>query len=431
MSDEFGLHEMVHGSPGLREIFCFGCFQRVFIRPNRDQLCPSCGTRVPTQMTEEQARLLGEYADRQIVFGEQMTAEEVLGSDGQELPHGMHAARDMNALRSSNGAPQTVEGQENTANDRAQEEFLRSMFQYLMLQQQEGENQDQGTSQQNGASKRAIESLRRHHIKSQGDVPLQMSLKLESMQGEMVLIPADFGPSVVQSYRDSSSRNHAATSDGQHHIPESSGENTVLKEKRIERESTCVLKGPLVACHPPTAKTLDKDKRMDGAIAFARRGEISFAEKARLVQQQGANALIVQQTFDVWPYTMTDLSTKGEGVNIPLLMVRKETGDSIIEKLQNHNKPLTAAILACSATSRCPITREIFQEDETAIEMPCGHWFSEDGLLYWLDSHNTCPLCRYELEKNADHEKQRAHASDVGSFDDPAGPSGAFAFWYL
>jgi len=45
----------------------------------------------------------------------------------------------------------------------------------------------------------------------------------------------------------------------------------------------------------------------------------------------------------------------------------------------------------------CPINVELLQVGEWAGRMPCAHWFDSDSLLKWLESHNSCPVCRYEI----------------------------------
>ena len=63
---------------------------------------------------------------------------------------------------------------------------------------------------------------------------------------------------------------------------------------------------------------------MKGAIVVVQRGKVGFAVKARRAQAAGALAVIVGQTANVWPYTMTDSKTNGVGVDIPVVMLRKE-----------------------------------------------------------------------------------------------------------
>ena len=45
----------------------------------------------------------------------------------------------------------------------------------------------------------------------------------------------------------------------------------------------------------------------------------------------------------------------------------------------------------------CPISAETLQCGDWASRMPCGHYFSKESLMAWLEQHNSCPVCRYEL----------------------------------
>ena len=45
----------------------------------------------------------------------------------------------------------------------------------------------------------------------------------------------------------------------------------------------------------------------------------------------------------------------------------------------------------------CPICYCAFELDEEATKMPCKHTYHSNCLHPWLEQHNTCPLCRYEL----------------------------------
>lgn len=48
-------------------------------------------------------------------------------------------------------------------------------------------------------------------------------------------------------------------------------------------------------------------------------------------------------------------------------------------------------------TDPCPICYCSFALEEEATKMPCKHTFHSDCILPWLEMHNTCPLCRFEL----------------------------------
>jgi hypothetical protein len=51
----------------------------------------------------------------------------------------------------------------------------------------------------------------------------------------------------------------------------------------------------------------------------------------------------------------------------------------------------------------CPITREPFADDERVLMLQCNHYFSENGLTRWLISHNTCPICRFNINSNSNN----------------------------
>jgi hypothetical protein len=45
----------------------------------------------------------------------------------------------------------------------------------------------------------------------------------------------------------------------------------------------------------------------------------------------------------------------------------------------------------------CPISLEIFNDEDYIIKLNCGHIFHKEPILYWLYMQkNKCPICRYE-----------------------------------
>ncbi|CAK6435270.1 unnamed protein product [Pipistrellus nathusii] len=61
---------------------------------------------------------------------------------------------------------------------------------------------------------------------------------------------------------------------------------------------------------------------------------------------------------------------------------------------------------------KCPVCLLEFEEEETAIEMPCHHLFHSNCILPWLSKTNSCPLCRHELPTDDDtyeeHKRDKA-----------------------
>lgn len=55
---------------------------------------------------------------------------------------------------------------------------------------------------------------------------------------------------------------------------------------------------------------------------------------------------------------------------------------------------------------QCPISLENFKENDSLLELPCGHYFLESKIKEWLSLKTTCPVCRYNL-RNKDKPEIR------------------------
>ena len=56
----------------------------------------------------------------------------------------------------------------------------------------------------------------------------------------------------------------------------------------------------------------------------------------------------------------------------------------------------------------CSICLMEVTEGQDTILLPCGHMFHDKCVTKWLEIHNTCPLCRFELPTDdAEYERQR------------------------
>ena len=60
------------------------------------------------------------------------------------------------------------------------------------------------------------------------------------------------------------------------------------------------------------------------------------------------------------------------------------------------------------ASSKCAVCKEVFELCAEVKRMPCNHLYHPDCIFPWLQEHNTCPVCRYELPTDdPDYEESR------------------------
>jgi len=69
---------------------------------------------------------------------------------------------------------------------------------------------------------------------------------------------------------------------------------------------------------------------------------------------------------------------------------------------------LTISQSLLHSSPKCPICLDDFHEEEQALSLPCNHIFhpSDECVKTWLKTHNTCPVCRYELPVDDPKEEE-------------------------
>ena len=56
----------------------------------------------------------------------------------------------------------------------------------------------------------------------------------------------------------------------------------------------------------------------------------------------------------------------------------------------------------------CSVCKEEFQIGNEMLDLPCKHYFHKDCLMPWLNQHDSCPVCRFELQtEDEDYEKMK------------------------
>lgn len=78
-------------------------------------------------------------------------------------------------------------------------------------------------------------------------------------------------------------------------------------------------------------------------------------------------------------------------------------------KKQLHKEKVTESNKEEFGKLDCSVCKENYKVDDTICKMPCEHIFHEDCLMPWLNQHNSCPVCRYELPtEDKDYEERKA-----------------------
>ncbi len=56
----------------------------------------------------------------------------------------------------------------------------------------------------------------------------------------------------------------------------------------------------------------------------------------------------------------------------------------------------------------CSVCKEMFKLGSKIVRMPCDHLYHDECILQWLELHNNCLVCRYELATDdPDYEKRK------------------------
>jgi hypothetical protein len=162
----------------------------------------------------------------------------------------------------------------------------------------------------------------------------------------------------------------------------------------------------------------------ENSILYFRRGLVSFAMKALRGQSFGAQAILISQNSDRWPFLMTDStqatrsssftslpSEEETSIIIPVIMISQNDGQ-ILEKylstinsssssssssVETDSLPTTISICCQPLSKECIICQENYQPGEMILKLPCCHLYHETCLFRWLSTAHTCPLCRLQL----------------------------------
>jgi len=105
-----------------------------------------------------------------------------------------------------------------------------------------------------------------------------------------------------------------------------------------------------------------------------------------------------------------------------LLSGRSENIDTLISRIMENDpnrfgsppaseeaiSSLETVTTTPNSSDVCPVCMDAICEESPAVKMPCNHLFHDGCLRPWLQQHNSCPSCRFELPTDdADYEQSR------------------------
>jgi len=94
--------------------------------------------------------------------------------------------------------------------------------------------------------------------------------------------------------------------------------------------------------------------------------------------------------------------------------------DSVRARQQTARADGRQAFAACSAGEPCSVCHTEFEAGEQVTQLHCSHCFHAGCILPWLESHNTCPVCRSPLPRALPPDQLTEGSSDSPASGAPA-----------
>jgi hypothetical protein len=139
---------------------------------------------------------------------------------------------------------------------------------------------------------------------------------------------------------------------------------------------------------------------LGGSAVLLERGKVTFYDKALRAEEAGASCVIISQSYDTWPFVMTDSVPGRKEVSIPVLMVSKADGEVLRGLLAANASETTAIEVHCGDIDAvCSICHDDMKEGDTVVKLSCRHCYHDACVVEWLRSNSTCPMCRHALPR--------------------------------
>jgi hypothetical protein len=72
--------------------------------------------------------------------------------------------------------------------------------------------------------------------------------------------------------------------------------------------------------------------------------------------------------------------------------------------------------------AHCVVCREEFKDEQLIMQLPCKHFFCEDGCtVQWLKQQDNCPVCRARVPPVVEDDVKNGSREDVNEVDTDTG----------
>jgi hypothetical protein len=82
------------------------------------------------------------------------------------------------------------------------------------------------------------------------------------------------------------------------------------------------------------------------------------------------------------------------------------------EQINRSSRLIMFDAISSPINNSCPITHEIFSNDEMVLQLACGHIFNNDAIRIWFRTNVRCPICRYDIRDVYSSNNANANAND-------------------
>lgn len=147
----------------------------------------------------------------------------------------------------------------------------------------------------------------------------------------------------------------------------------------------------------------------DAQLARSLRGILDIFNPANGV---AGDAVFTEEAFDSVISAMMDTQSQQSGA----------PPASEQSLLNLKRQAVTEDILSAEDKRECSICIEEMKVGDTAVILPCKHWFHDECVTMWLRAHNTCPVCRSSIEEPGEASTNAAAQSSADAGTSRVGP---------